>query len=213
MNFLSATQALVSKAVLEGHNVFVSGKGGTGKTFLLNSIVDSLPPNKRFHVTCTTGAACNNLTATRATTLHSFAGVGQFNGTKEQVLARVRQRNDAVSRIISCELLFVDEISMLSRRNLEILGFVLSQVRDNQNPFGGIQIVSFGDFKQLPPVPSSYDCGEYAFLSKLWRATFTHNFVLTNVRRQTEQEFIKALSELADGISSASTRGGWTQST
>ena len=79
MNFLSQTQGLVSKAVLEGHNVFTTGKGGTGKTFLLNTIIESLPTHKIFAVTCTTGTACNNLTASRATTIHSFAGVGVLN--------------------------------------------------------------------------------------------------------------------------------------
>lgn len=170
MNFLTQTQGLVCKTVIEGHNVFVTGKGGTGKSFILNRIIESLPANKIFSVTCTTGTACNNLNAARASTIHSFAGVGIFNGTKEQILERVLKRKDACSRIISCQVLFIDEISMLSRRSFEILGYVLSKVKGKDRPFAGVQIVAFGDFKQLPPVPNTFDDGQYSFLSRLWIA-------------------------------------------
>lgn len=200
MNFLTQTQGLVSKAVLEGHSAFVTGKGGTGKTFLLNTVIESLPSFKVFAVTCSTGTACRNLTAARATTIHSFAGLGTINGTKEEVYERVSKRRDVVERIASCNILFIDEISMLSKRSFEILGYVMNKVRGEKGqPFGGIQVVAFGDFKQLPPVPSSFDSGEYAFLSALWRSTFKHNFLLTDIKRQEEIQFIKSLDEIANG--------------
>ena len=62
---------LVSKSVLERHNVFTTGKGGTVKKFLINQLIESLPTHNIFAVTCTTGTACNNL-------LDSLQSLGLF---------------------------------------------------------------------------------------------------------------------------------------
>ena len=75
-------------------------------------------------MTCTTGTACNNLSAARATTIHSFAGVGLL---KEQILERVRKRKNVLERIASCQLLFIDEVSILSRVSFEFVMFVVSR--------------------------------------------------------------------------------------
>ena len=89
-------EGVITKTVLDGHNVFVTGKGGTGKTFLLNSIIASQPKDKVFYVT-------------KKSHLH------------EQVLQRVRSRKDA--RIAKAQLLFIDKVSMLSAKTIDILNF------------------------------------------------------------------------------------------
>ena len=45
---------LADKTVLEGHNAFITGSGGTGKTIQLNAILKSLSQERVFAVTCTT---------------------------------------------------------------------------------------------------------------------------------------------------------------
>ena len=46
----------------------------------------------------------------------------------------------------------IDEISMLDIHTFEYVDAVLKQVRSNDEPFGGIQVIFIGDFFQLPPV-------------------------------------------------------------
>jgi hypothetical protein len=61
------------------------------------------------------------------------------------------------------EVLFVDEISMLSGEMLEALNDTIQQVRRNMAPFGGLQVIFVGDFAQLPPVPEdpSYTTNDF----------------------------------------------------
>lgn len=63
-NYLSDEQREVLKLVLEGKNIFLTGRAGTGKTFLLRAVVKNLkriyPPGSVF-VTAPTGIAATNL--------------------------------------------------------------------------------------------------------------------------------------------------------
>ena len=47
------------------------------------------------------------------------------------------------------------------------LEFICRSLRDKEKVFGGIQLIFFGDFKQLKPVPNylKYDAGDYCFNS------------------------------------------------
>ena len=50
------------------------------------------------------------------------------------------------------DLLFIDEVSMLSKTLFDKLSYIGSKIRKDERPFGGIQLVLSGDFFQLPPV-------------------------------------------------------------
>ena len=72
---------------------------------------------------------------------------------------------------------------------------------------GGIQIIATGDFYQLSPVPNKWisDSGDYIFQSNLWLTLVPHKYILSEVQRQEEEEFIKAISETARGAVSQQT--------
>jgi hypothetical protein len=44
---------------MDGHNVFVGGKPGTGKTYTVKRVVGVLKQTKQVTITCTTGMACS----------------------------------------------------------------------------------------------------------------------------------------------------------
>ena len=50
------------------------------------------------------------------------------------------------------QVLLIDEISMLGSNLFSTLATIGNSVRQGQSAFGGIQIVTCGDFFQLPPV-------------------------------------------------------------
>ncbi|CAG8688675.1 17321_t:CDS:2, partial [Dentiscutata heterogama] len=54
-------------------------------------------------------------------------------------------------------VLIIDEISMLSCDAFELINEILQEIRRNQNPFGGVQLIVTGDFFQLPPIPNKGD--------------------------------------------------------
>lgn len=67
---LNESQLRVLNAVKCGQSVFITGSGGTGKSFLLKKIIGLLPPHNTF-VTASTGVAACQI---GGMTLHSFAG-------------------------------------------------------------------------------------------------------------------------------------------
>lgn len=72
---------------------------------------------------------------------------------------------------------------MLSLKLFTDIDALCRAVRNNDTPFGGMQVILCGDFFQLKPVPNSYgDNGEYIFPA----IKHFHKFLLRKVHRQTE---------------------------
>ena len=67
----------------------------------------------RFACTCTTGIVCTLYEECSARTIHSFAGIGQCCGCKEEMLRNILCNGDCVTRSRETDVLFIDEISML----------------------------------------------------------------------------------------------------
>ena len=51
-----------------------------------------------------------------------------------------------------CKHLIIDEVSMVDGNYFKKLEHVARSVKNNDKPFGGIQLIMCGDFFQLPPV-------------------------------------------------------------
>lgn len=204
---LSDQQQLVLDFVVnEKRNVFVTGGAGTGKSFLLRSIISALPLGTTF-VTATTGIAALQL---GGTTLHSFAGCGivEPGAAKKAVLKRLKYRS--IQKWMKCEVLIIDEVSMLEREFFETLEYIARHIRNSNQPFGGIQLVLSGDFLQLPPVsPSSISAqardNRFCFQSRAWLLANPKVCVLTKPFRQKNIEFFKMLHEIRRGCLSTST--------
>lgn len=80
------------------------------------------------------------------------------------------------------------------------------QVRRNNRPFGGIQLIICGDFLQLPPVfkrkesnPVQEQQQRFCFQSKAWEECIECVFELKKVHRQSDSEFVRILNHLRIG--------------
>ena len=95
----------------------------------------------------------------------------------------------------------IDEISMLSLKTFEQLEVVCRVARGQDRYFGGLQVVLFGDFYQLPPVgnPLYNDEGKFCFESLIFCQYITHKVNLKTVVRQDDDLLIKAVRETALG--------------
>jgi len=152
MSILSREQKFILKTCLVGKSVFFTGAAGTGKTYLLKQIVKSLRSkhNPKFvYVTAPTGIAACNI---GGCTLHSFSGIGLGKESKEKLVTKVLSNSQARQRWLTARVLVIDEISMVSDELFDKLEYIARRVRNNNSPFGGIQIILTGDFFQLPPV-------------------------------------------------------------
>jgi ribonuclease HI len=198
---LSPEQELAAQSVLRGkRNVFLTGAAGTGKSYLLRYIISRIRTKRRrngLFVTATTGVAAENV---KGTTVHSYAGIGLGNASKEELLKFVMGRPPAVGRWKDTKYLVIDEVSMLHAELFEKLEFIARKVRQDERPFGGVQLILCGDFFQLPPVERrGKDVARYAFQSPVWGACGIETLTLQQVQRQSDNRFITLLNEIRLG--------------
>ena len=74
---------------------------------------------------------------------------------------------------------------MLNVETFQYVNEVLKQVRENDKPFGGIQVLFIGDFFQLPPVEQGESIERrYCFETELWDELELKNVVLKRNFRQ-----------------------------
>lgn len=82
-------------------------------------------------------------------------------------------------------------VSMIDGRLFDKLECLGRRIRENGQPFGGIQLILSGDFFQLPPVPEKTSIGQkippqFTFEAESWNECITRMIVLRQVFRQTE---------------------------
>ncbi len=191
---LSKEQNQVVEAFKNGENIFVSGGAGCGKSFLLNYLRQNFSAFG-FDVTASTGVAALNI---GGTTIHSWAGIGLANLPKEQILENLLsvRATKARARIKRVRALAIDEVSMLSSEVLEILDYVFRQIRQNDVAMGGVQILFFGDFLQLPPVNRFGEKFNFCFNSNVWKKLNLNSFILQKSFRQNDEKFVRILNNL-----------------
>jgi ATP-dependent DNA helicase PIF1 len=190
---MSCEQANVLKLIDLKYSVFLTGRGGSGKSFLLKKIVNKEYDRRGCVVTGSTGIAAANI---EGITLHSFAGIGTGTKSAHELLGIVLSNEEAVQRWKECRLLIVDEISMIGSTLFEKLDFVTR-----------IQLLLAGDFSQLPPVSKESGVKQkYCFHSPLWKKCLDFSVELTSVYRQNEHGLLNLLEDVRNGQISITSR-------
>ena len=141
-------------------------------------------------------------------TIHSWSGYGDGHINLEQLLPELKFSavyESTRKRIMDAEILIIDEVGLLSAKIITSIEHICRYVRNSEKLFGGIQVIAGGSFVQLPPVPSVYDEGKFAFESPVFRNVFPHRITLHAVLRQNELDLINAINELCEGTPSATT--------
>ena len=139
--------------------LFVQGKAGTGKSFLIHHIRNILISKSiPFLICASTGIAASLIDGQTA---HSaFSIFANTNGISVSGVRIQNQRGVALSKI---RFLIIDEITMLSKSTLECIEHTLNTLalavkRNNaNNPFGGCSVLLFGDLAQVPAVSNQND--------------------------------------------------------
>lgn len=178
----------VIEYIKQNRNIFVTGGAGTGKSYILNKLKNKF--KEALHITSTTGISAINV---NGQTIHSWAGIGLANKSTEEVIRKIKKNNTLYKQLILCKMLAIDEISMLDDYVFEYVNEVLKGVRESSEPFGGIQVLLFGDFFQLPPVD---DTRHYCFKSRTWDELNLKTIILKETKRQSEKELVDALNNV-----------------
>lgn len=184
------------------HNIFLTGKAGTGKTTFLHQIRQASA--KRLAVVAPTGVAAINA---GGVTIHSLFQLPFGPLPPGATLREGRKFNrDKIRLLRTLDLLIIDEISMVRADMLDAIDEVLRRYRNPSEPFGGVQLLMIGDMQQLPPVIKDedwtilrpfYDTG-YFFGSRALRETPYVSIELTHIYRQADQRFIDILNAIRE---------------
>ncbi len=186
-SYLKMTQETALEVLLSEHNVFLTGYPGAGKTFLIDLYISKMRASgKKVAVTASTGIAASQLDGS---TIHFWAGIGPhpiLKNSKQIINSEVRDR------VLTTDILIIDEVSMLEPALLEYLDDMLKSYRKSIKPFGGIKLVLVGDFYQLPPVNKSNNI-KYCFESRIWEELNLKICYLTEQFRQDNEDKLQRL--------------------
>lgn len=180
-------------------HMFITGKAGTGKSVLLQYI--KLHSQKDIIVVAPTGVAALNV---GGQTIHSlFLFPPTFIDTRSLKLA------PKTAKILkNIDTLVIDEVSMVRADLMDGIDFLLRQARGNDQAFGGVQLLMFGDLYQLPPVVNDSQLiqyfqelngGFYFFNSLAWNGADLEIYELNQNFRQTDEDFKTILNSLRGG--------------
>lgn len=197
---------LAVSMVSSGANLYITGKAGTGKTTLLKEILRQV--DKKVVVVAPTGVAAKNAVGI---TIHSFLRLPvtpYFPGIKNPELYQLKRQDEQVIKEV--EIIIIDEVSMVRCDLLDAMDDVLRHYRKNSKPFGGVQVVMFGDLFQLMPVApdeewaklKKYYDSPYFFSSKAYQKMNFKMLELKKVYRQNESDFITILNNIREGVAS-----------
>ena len=175
---------------------FITGKAGTGKSTLLRHYANET--QRRVALLAFTGIAAVNI---QGQTIHSFFRFPPEPITREHIHeSRFKELYRALDTIV------IDEVSMV---RADLMGGIDQMLRLNRGrptePFGGVQMLLFGDVFQLQPVVaseeeakyfSSYYRSPYFFDAKVFEEAHFEIIDLQKVYRQKDLGFIGLLDAI-----------------
>lgn len=191
----TASQQKALRMLKDGGNVFLTGKAGTGKSFLTREFIQ-MNSGKNILICAPTGIAALNI---GGSTIHRAFGapIGIIEPKRR---CQSKERMEVIDK---AEIVLIDEISMC---RTDLFGYVARTILASKTKK---QVVCVGDFYQLPPVLTEDDAdaykqlyGEslYAFQSAYWKQLNMQTVELQEVVRQKDQAYISSLTKIRAGV-------------
>jgi len=180
-----------------GKNVFMTGSAGTGKTYILNQFIFYLKSRKIVPtIVAPTGIAASHL---QGQTIHSFFSLGIRDIVDYDYIESLLEKKYLQTRFSKLKVLIIDEISMVSPEIFTSIDMILRAFKNNNNPFGGVQVVLSGDFFQLPPISKFQKDKRFAWQSPSWKELQLKTSYLEKKFRQDDNVLISILDEIRAG--------------
>lgn len=199
---ISKKQTEFTELVLSGKNVFLTGKAGTGKSFIVKKVIELLKDEgKNVAAIAPTGMAANHI---GGQTIHSMFSVNPYGICSFESCNFMRKEKRRLMDKV--DVVFIDEVSMLRPDILDAMNWTL--IKNDCKSLHTKQIVFVGDLKQLPVVLD--DNAKSVLFSSGYKGTlFTDaiiyndldvvNLELDEVIRQQDTEFVENLNIIRDG--------------
>lgn len=180
-------------------NLFITGKAGTGKSVLLRYFVRHT--TKRVIVLAPTGVAAINV---HGQTLHSFFAFDHSVLDPKNVWINV----ETAQILRNIDAFVIDEISMVRSDVMECVNRKFQLALKNDLPFGGVQMIAFGDLFQLEPIVTDAEVrkfldqnfgGAHFFFAPAIQLCNLSTYELKHIFRQKDQQFQELLNVIRYG--------------
>lgn len=205
-------QRAAYETLLSGNNIFLTGEGGTGKSYLIKTFIRQKreQEGKNVLVCAPTGIAALNLDGV---TIHKALRMPTRVIIPDDYNDK-RKLKKAAKILKKTDVFIMDEVSMCRCDQFNLIGASVERANKwrRKHGFDPVQFVVVGDFFQLSPVVTDEDrniyyqayhedIGDgYAFQSPYWESMdFTNINLKENVRQQGENEMQTALNEIRHG--------------
>lgn len=187
-------------------NIFITGKAGTGKSFLLKSFFGA-NKDKRYIILAPTGIAALNI---GGATLHATFGYKNLVDADIDELekGKLKLNSDKRNVLKNVDAIIIDEISMVRADTLEKIDRILKIVCGNRKLFGGKQMIFFGDIFQLPPIATAQEemflaekfGGKYFFDADVYKnGNFKFVELSVNHRNKDDEPYFNILNGIREG--------------
>ncbi|XP_011405549.1 PREDICTED: uncharacterized protein LOC100638306 [Amphimedon queenslandica] len=196
--------------------MFISGVGGTGKSFLIEAIKAlvksywSTLTKRTCAVAAPTELAAYNMGDVTAHRLFQLPiehegqciSYGSLPKTSHKVMKTELQ---------GLKMVIIDEVSMVSSLNLTYIHMRMNDRFESDEWFGGKSVLFVGDILQLPPVHGEpvfeqvtaktlkYRLGSMGAVN-IWRDAVTYDELTINERQKTDQKFSEILDKVRRGF-------------
>jgi len=178
-----------------GHNAFITGAAGSGKTHLLNEYIRYLREHGAvIGITASTGIAATHM---GGQTIHAWSGLGIRDVLTPYDLEAMEEKSYLWKRFEEARVLIIDEVSMLHHFRLDLVEEIARFFKRNNKPFGGMQVILCGDFFQLPPISrSGEEKARFAYHSEAWKNLDLKICYLEEQHRQNDVAYLEVLNAI-----------------
>ncbi len=178
-----------------GRSAFITGAAGSGKTHLLNQYIKYLRDNNvGLGITASTGIAATHM---GGMTIHAWSGLGIKDSLSRHQLEDLGEKRHLWKRFQEAQVLIIDEISMLHHFRLDLIEMLARYFKQNELPFGGMQVILCGDFFQLPPVSRTGEAlARFVYHSPTWQNLDLQICYLEESYRQSDESYLSVLNAI-----------------
>ncbi len=189
------TQQEALSILKQGHNAFITGAAGSGKTYVLNEYIRWLKERGvEVGVTASTGIAATHI---GGVTIHSWSGLGIRHELSPYDLDELEGKKYLWKRFERARVLVIDEISMLHHYRLDLVEAIARAFKRNEEQFGGLQVILCGDFFQLPPVARAGEpASRFAYDSAAWEKLNPKICYIDEQHRQDDAVYLSILNAI-----------------
>ena len=186
---------IINDVFVNKRNIFLAGPAGTGKSHILVNTIKKIAEEKKIPIglTSTTGVSALSI---GGTTTHRWTGIKLGKEPLLTIVNKIKTQNkECFNRWKDSKILIIDEVSMFGAQTFELVDRVGRYIRENDDePFGGMQMIFSGDFLQLPPVNDNF-----VFESDIWDELNIRCYRLTKPKRYPDEEHFNMLQRIRVG--------------